>query len=50
VEESAARFGSTFIVLPNPVYGDWEGALYHYIYPPTLGERSRVLLDSLRTY
>jgi 5'-nucleotidase (lipoprotein e(P4) family) len=48
--ESAALFGSTFIVLPNPVYGDWEGALYNNKYPPTLQERTRVLLDSLKTY
>lgn len=26
------RFGSMYIVLPNPTYGDWEGALYDYNY------------------
>ncbi|MEO6906166.1 MAG: 5'-nucleotidase, lipoprotein e(P4) family [Ginsengibacter sp.] len=26
----AADFGNHFIVLPNPVYGDWESSLYHY--------------------
>jgi len=25
-----SRFGKRFIVLPNPIYGDWERALYHY--------------------
>ena len=50
VEESAALFGSSFIVLPNPVYGDWEGALYNYRYPPTLEERNKILLDSLKKY
>ena len=27
---TAAQFGNRFIVLPNPVYGDWEGALFNY--------------------
>ena len=27
---SYADFGNRFIVLPNPVYGDWEGAIYNY--------------------
>jgi len=30
VEQSAAQFGNRFIVLPNPIYGDWENALYQY--------------------
>ncbi len=25
-----SRFGKQFIVLPNPIYGDWERALYRY--------------------
>lgn len=28
--QSAADFGRKFIVLPNPSYGDWEGALSNY--------------------
>ncbi len=27
---SASDFGNRFIVLPNPVYGDWESVLYNY--------------------
>ena len=27
VDQHRAEFGSKFIALPNPVYGDWEGAL-----------------------
>ena len=27
---SASDFGSRFIVLPNPVYGDWESVMYNY--------------------
>lgn len=32
VEEMKDEFGSLFIVLPNPMYGDWEGATYDYNY------------------
>ncbi|MCK3658876.1 5'-nucleotidase, lipoprotein e(P4) family [Pasteurellaceae bacterium Pebbles2] len=27
VQENSKKFGKTFIVLPNPNYGDWEGGL-----------------------
>ena len=27
-ERAQAAFGSNYIVLPNPMYGNWEGALY----------------------
>lgn len=30
VQEQAAQFGKRFIIIPNPVYGDWENALYQY--------------------
>ena len=29
-EQNKAKFGSRFIVLPNPMYGDWESAIYDY--------------------
>jgi len=29
-EQNKAKFGSRFIVLPNPIYGDWENAIYDY--------------------
>ena len=29
-DKYASEFGNRFIVLPNPTYGDWEGALYEY--------------------
>lgn len=28
VDKVKREFGSRFIVLPNPMYGDWEGAIY----------------------
>src|SRR5437867_2171280 len=29
-ERTKAAFGTRFIVLPNPMYGDWENAIYDY--------------------
>lgn len=29
-ERNKAAFGTHFIVLPNPMYGDWENAIYDY--------------------
>ena len=28
VDRERAAFGSEYIVIPNPMYGDWEGAVY----------------------
>jgi 5'-nucleotidase (lipoprotein e(P4) family) len=28
VDKQQAKFGSTYIVIPNPMYGDWENILY----------------------
>ena len=30
VDETRNKFGAQFIVLPNPMYGDWESAVYGY--------------------
>lgn len=30
VDASQRKFGTQFIVLPNPTYGDWESAVYGY--------------------
>jgi 5'-nucleotidase (lipoprotein e(P4) family) len=30
VDSARAQFGSRYIVLPNPVYGAWESAVYQY--------------------
>ena len=29
-DQNKAKFGTRFIVLPNPMYGDWESAIYDY--------------------
>jgi predicted secreted acid phosphatase len=30
VKQQSNLFGDRFIVLPNPIYGDWESAMYQY--------------------
>lgn len=46
----ATDFGNRFIVLPNPVYGDWESALYRYNYSLTPAQKDSVLKVSLYSY
>ena len=29
-DQNKTKFGARFIVLPNPMYGDWENAIYDY--------------------
>lgn len=46
----ASSFGSRFIVLPNPVYGDWESALYNYNYKLSGAQKDSVIRASLSGY
>ena len=32
VDQNRQEFGKRFIMIPNPMYGDWEKALYNYRY------------------
>jgi 5'-nucleotidase (lipoprotein e(P4) family) len=41
VDRSQSLFGSKYIVLPNPTYGDWENALWHG-QKPTAEEKDKV--------
>ena len=44
------EWGNKFIVLPNPVYGDWENALYEYNFKLSPEEKKQVRLKSLKGY
>ena len=44
----APLFGNKFIVLPNPVYGDWESVLYRYNYNYTLRQKDSVIRSLLK--
>ena len=47
---SASEFGKKFIVLPNPVYGDWENSLYNYSYDLSPAQKDSVLKAVLKSY
>lgn len=41
-------WGSKFIVLPNPGYGDWEGALFDYNWNLSIEEKNKIRKAVLR--
>lgn len=49
VDQFAKQFGTTFIMLPNPMYGDWEQSLY-----PKRGlteeEKAAIRLNAIKGY
>jgi 5'-nucleotidase (lipoprotein e(P4) family) len=47
---NAALFGNKFIVLPNVMYGDWEGALHRYQYNIPPNEKEKLMLQQLKKY
>lgn len=49
-ETNAASFGSRFIVLPNAMYGEWQGALLQYNYHLSGDKQDSVLLKQLKNY
>ena len=44
----AEDFGRKYIILPNPMYGDWEGSIYEGKYPKTSEEKDKVLKDFIK--
>ena len=50
VEEVANEFGKRFIVLPNPNYGDWESALYHYNHLLSAGQKDSTIRAAGKSY
>jgi 5'-nucleotidase (lipoprotein e(P4) family) len=49
VKQLANQFGNRYIILPNPVYGDWESSLYQYR-QLTTAQKDSVIKSSLKTY
>ncbi|MBL6991076.1 MAG: 5'-nucleotidase, lipoprotein e(P4) family [Bacteriovoracaceae bacterium] len=41
-------FGTYFILLPNPLYGDWEGAVYNYKWRKSDKQKYLDWIDNLR--
>jgi len=50
VENLKSDWGKTFIVLPNPTYGDWEGAVYNYNWGTSAAEKDKMRKDSLNRW
>ncbi|MGN6492281.1 MAG: 5'-nucleotidase, lipoprotein e(P4) family [Agriterribacter sp.] len=46
----AAQFGTRFIVLPNAMYGDWEGMLYKYQHQLPPATKDSMILQQLKKY
>ena len=44
------QFGKRFIVLPNAMYGEWEGALYNYQWQLGAKKKSRMRLNALKPF
>ncbi|EKN63948.1 acid phosphatase [Neobacillus bataviensis LMG 21833] len=42
VDNSKEEFGKKLIVFPNPMYGDWEGAIYNYNYRKSVEEKAKL--------
>lgn len=43
-------WGKKFIVLPNPMYGEWESALFDYARSLTPDQKNEKLLSKLKSY
>lgn len=52
VEQNKEQFGDKFIVLPNPIYGNWEAAVYGggKWYKKSAKERSDIRVETLRKF
>ncbi|MCC7442425.1 MAG: 5'-nucleotidase, lipoprotein e(P4) family [Bdellovibrionales bacterium] len=48
VDKLQAEFGKRFIVIPNPMYGDWEAAVFNYDWKGTDAQRARQRRQALR--
>lgn len=50
VDRLKEEFGKRFIVLPNPFYGEWEGAVYGYNWGLSDEEKDKRRKAALKTY
>lgn len=48
--DNRSKFGTQFIVLPNPMYGDWEGALAPNYYKLNAAQQAEARENALRTW
>jgi 5'-nucleotidase (lipoprotein e(P4) family) len=50
VDEIKAKWGTKFIVLPNPTYGEWEGAVYNYNWGASPAEKDQMRKELLKRW
>ncbi len=50
VDNLKNMFGSKFIVLPNAMYGEWEGAIYNYNFRAPIDEKIKMRIDALESF
>lgn len=50
VDRLQEEFGKKFIVFPNPMYGDWEGAIYNYDQSKSDIEKAKLRKESLEIF
>ncbi|OIK11482.1 5'-nucleotidase, lipoprotein e(P4) family [Bacillus sp. MUM 116] len=50
VDKHRYEFGKKLIVFPNPMYGDWEGAIYNYDFSKSDVEKAKLRKDNLVPY
>ncbi|BBE32019.1 5'-nucleotidase [Tepiditoga spiralis] len=50
VDQDKDKFGIKFVVLPNPIYGDWEGAIYNGNWGMNPSEKNKARKDHIIKY
>jgi 5'-nucleotidase (lipoprotein e(P4) family) len=49
VQQLSVQFGNRYIILPNPVYGDWENSIYQYKQLTTV-QKDSAIRKSLKSF
>lgn len=49
-DDNRHLFGDKFIILPNPMYGDWENSVYDYKRNLDMSEKSQIRLKTLKGF
>lgn len=50
VDKNQEKFGPEFIILPNPMYGDWERYIYRNTEKPDYKQKINLLKKSLKSF
>lgn len=50
VDSTKNKFGAKFIVLPNPMYGEWEGAAYDYKWNRSDSAKAAIRIKKLQSF